>query len=413
MGMNSATANNYAAEREKILAIARELGDELKKTFRERDLRRDFPHEEMRRLRHSGLLASSVPAAWGGLDLTFEDIIEVVLLLAAGNPSVAHMYAEHAIITKDIIARLPKKDLRDALYREIMNGDTYLTAAGSERASKTVLAYETTFTPIDSGRAILINGRKFFATGAIASDFLWVPGVMKGAAASAFVRSKTTEGVRILDDWDAMGMQGTWSGSVEFKNARVPMDWVVPAATDPRTLDPEQLFGPMFQTAFTAIPLGAAKSAFNHATEYVKTRTRPWVGGGVTAATKDPYVLRDFGRMSAYLAAAEGLVRAAARSIERACQLRGEARPDEQMHARVEAMVKVAQAKVVTTDVALNVTTDVFKVCGARSALREEDMDRFLRDVRTITLHDPIEWKANLIGEYLLHGTYEYIPFFT
>jgi alkylation response protein AidB-like acyl-CoA dehydrogenase len=93
--------------------------------------------------------------------------------------------------------------------------------------------------------------------------------------------------------------------------------------------------------------------------------------------------------------------------------MRGQAKPDEQMAARIEAMVKVAQAKLVTTEVALNVTTDVFKVCGARAALREENLDRFLRDVRTITLHDPVEWKARLVGEYVLHGKYEYIPFFT
>jgi len=154
-------------------------------------------------------------------------------------------------------------------------------------------------------------------------------------------------------------------------------------------------------------------AAFKHAVDYVKTKTRPWVGGGVTAATNDPYILREIGRMSSYLAAAEGLVREAARAIEHACQLRGQSKPDEQMAARLEAMAKVAQAKVVTTDVALEVTTNVFKVCGARAALRDENMDRFLRDVRTITLHDPVEWKARLVGEYVLHGTYEYVPFLT
>jgi len=411
--VNSEKPKGGGPARDEVLAAATTLGADLAKTFSERDLRRDFPREEMQKLRRSGLLASSVPAAWGGLDLSFEDIIEIVLKLAEGNPSVAHMYAEHAIITKDIIARLPKKELRDTLYGEIMNGDTYLTAAGSERNSKHVLAYETTITPVENGRAVLINGRKFFATGAIDSDFLWVPGVMEGGAASVFVRSKKTPGVTIFDDWDAIGMQGTWSGSVEFKDARVPMEFVVPAATDPRTLDPEQLFGPMFQTAFTAISLGPAKAAFEHAVDYVKTKTRPWVGGGVTAATNDPYILREIGRMSSYLAAAEGMVREAARSIEHACQLRGQSRPDAQMAARLEAMAKVAQAKVVTTDVALEVTTNVFKVCGARAALRDENMDRFLRDVRTITLHDPVEWKARLVGEYVLHGTYEYVPFLT
>ena len=43
---------------------------------------------------------------------------------------------------------------------------------------------------------------------------------------------------------------------------------------------------------------------------------------------------------------------------------------------------------------------------GARSAMGEENLDRFWRDARTLTLHDPKEYKAKLLGEYVLHGKY-------
>ncbi len=398
--------------KEQLVAKARELAAEFARTHSMHDLQRTFPHHEMAMLKASGLLVSAVPAAFGGVDFSFADLIETVLTLAQGNPSIAHMYAEHAIITKDIVSRVPKKELRESLYQDILACHTYITAAGSERHSKDVLAYETTLTPVENGKAVLINGRKFFATGAIASDFLWVPGVMEGGAASAFVPTKSP-GLSVLDDWDAMGMQATWSGSVIFKDVRVPMERVVPATTDPRTLEPDQLFGPMFQTAFTAIPLGAALAAFNLAVAYVKTKTRAYPTSNVKAASEDPFILRDLGVMRSYLSGCELLVREAARFIDHVGELREKLPREELMKLRIEAMSKVAQAKVVTTDTALRVTTDLFKVCGARATLREENLDRFLRDVRTITVHDPVEYKARLVGECVVRGDYSYVPFMT
>jgi alkylation response protein AidB-like acyl-CoA dehydrogenase len=398
--------------KEQLLAKARELAAEFARTYSLHDLQRTFPHQEMASLKASGLLVSAVPAAFGGVDFSFEDLIETVLTLAQGNPSIAHMYAEHAIITKDIVSRVPKKELRESLYHDILSRHAYITAAGSERHSKDVLAYETTFTPIENGNAVLVNGRKFFATGAIASDFLWVPAVMDGGAASAFVTTKS-KGLTVMDDWDAMGMQATWSGSVVFENVRVPIERVVPATTDPRTLEPDQLFGPMFQTAFTAIPLGGAISAFNHAVEYVKTKTRPFPTSNVKTAAEDPFILRELGIMKSYLSGCELLVREAARFIDQVGLLREKLPREELMKLRVEAMSKVAQAKIVTTDTALRVTTDLFKVCGARATLRDENMDRFLRDIRTITVHDPYDYKAKLVGECVVRGNYSYVPFLT
>jgi alkylation response protein AidB-like acyl-CoA dehydrogenase len=78
---------------------------------------------------------------------------------------------------------------------------------------------------------------------------------------------------------------------------------------------------------------------------------------------------------------------------------------------RAEAMIAIAQAKVVCTEVSLRVCMDVFKICGTRSALANEDFDRFLRDVRTLTLHDPVEYKAKIIGNYELQRKFPFPSF--
>jgi alkylation response protein AidB-like acyl-CoA dehydrogenase len=57
--------------------------------------------------------------------------------------------------------------------------------------------------------------------------------------------------------------------------------------------------------------------------------------------------------------------------------------------ARGELAEHVAALKVVATDVALDVTSTVFEVTGARATRNAVGLDRFWRNVRTHTLHDP------------------------
>jgi alkylation response protein AidB-like acyl-CoA dehydrogenase len=69
---------------------------------------------------------------------------------------------------------------------------------------------------------------------------------------------------------------------------------------------------------------------------------------------------------------------------------------------RGEAAEWVASVNVVTTDTSLKVTVGLFEVTGSRATGRKVGLDRFWRDVRTHTLHDPVAYKNRELGEYLL-----------
>jgi alkylation response protein AidB-like acyl-CoA dehydrogenase len=56
------------------------------------------------------------------------------------------------------------------------------------------------------------------------------------------------------------------------------------------------------------------------------------------------------------------------------------------------------------TDVALEITSKVFEATGARSTTSELGFDRFWRNVRTHTLHDPVAYKRREVGAHLLTG---------
>lgn len=396
------------ARRQDALAKARSLAAEFARTYPVRDRNREFPHEEMSRLKQSGLLDMVVPREYGGSDLPFGDLVEVVGTLATGNPSVAQMFAAHAIVVRLILPRLPAEQRR-RLCREIVEEHAFIANASGERYAKSKYAWETVFHPTPEGDGVRIKGKKFFCTGSLASDRILVLGVLDGEVAGAFV-PRNADGMVVHDDWTpmAMGQRGTSSGTIELNDVRVPWDLVLPKLADRDNPGPSSyfvVFAPMLEAAFSAIFIGTASGALEHAMQYVKTKTRPWVQGGVEKAVEDPYILQQVGRMQAYLLAGRAVIERSARSVEGLLAVYGQQiEPEELARIRAEAMVVTAQAKVVSTEVALRVCEQVFQICGARATLAEEDFDRYWRDVRTLTLHDPVNYQAKLVGEYLLQG---------
>lgn len=391
------------------LARAYALAAAFATTYPVRDRRNEFPAEEMATLKASGLLALPVPTAYGGLGAACPDIIRAVMTLATGNPSVAQMFAVHCILGAVFVGDFASEAQKQRLFGDIVNKNVFLGNASAERQAKHLYAFETTFTPTPANDGVRINGRKFFSTGARAGEVLLIIGMLNQNIAAAFV-PHDAEGLIIHRDWDSMGQRGTASGTTDLHDVFVPWEMVisrfVEVGYDKGGVDPNSFFGPIFQTCLAAIFVGAAKGALQQAIHYVKTKTRPlpWPGSGVTTAVEDHYILQEVGKMSAHLLAAESLVDKAAETVNRTVGLRGKVDGEELMRRRAEASVTVSHAKVVATEVALRVCQDIFQVCGARAAMAAEDMDRFWRDVRTLTLHDPVTYQARAIGEYLLQG---------
>jgi alkylation response protein AidB-like acyl-CoA dehydrogenase len=63
-----------------------------------------------------------------------------------------------------------------------------------------------------------------------------------------------------------------------------------------------------------------------------------------------------------------------------------------------------AEAKVVAHRAALFIAQELFEATGARSAKAALALDRFWRNARTHTLHDPLDYKLRAIGRYALEG---------
>ena len=71
---------------------------------------------------------------------------------------------------------------------------------------------------------------------------------------------------------------------------------------------------------------------------------------------------------------------------------------------RGDVAVAVATAKMAATRAGLDLTSRMFEVTGARSTTAALRLDRYWRNLRVHTLHDPADYKLRELGDWALNG---------
>ena len=170
---------------------------------------------------------------------------------------------------------------------------------------------EITARALPQGDGYVVNGRKYYATGALFAH--WVPVLAldgKNEAVLAFIR-QGTPGLTVVDDWSGMGQRTTASGSVVVENVRVPREHVIHSHL---AFDRPTRTGPVAQLIQAAVDAGIARGALDDTLTFLRTRTRAWPDSGQARATDDPHTIRDVGDLTIRLHAAEALLERAGRS---------------------------------------------------------------------------------------------------
>ena len=145
-----------------------------------------------------------------------------------------------------------------------------------------------------------------------------------------------------------------------------------------------------------AVDLGIARAALREALDFVRSRTRPWIDSNVDRASADPLLVAQMGRLQTQLHAAEALLARAGHRVDQATD-----HPTEDTVA--QASVAVAEAKAITTEVAVEITNRLFELAGTQATLAKFNLDRHWRNARVHTLHDPVRWKYYAVGNYYLN----------
>jgi SfnB family sulfur acquisition oxidoreductase len=380
------------ADDAQAIAVAHELARRVAAGASERDRERRLPREEIEWFSQSGLWGITVPKAYGGAGVSFVTLTEVIKIVSAADPSLGQLPQNHFGLV-DVIALTGTEEQKRYFFAEILAGKRFGNGF-SEKGTKNVLDLRTTVRR--DGDDYVIDGTKFYSTGALFAHFVPVLGLDEERKAWLAYIPKGTTGLEVIDDWSGFGQRTTASGTVTLEQVRVPASHVLPAQ---RVSDEPTLNGPVSQIIQAAIDAGIAKAAIADTLEFVRTRTRPWVDSGVDKASDDPLTLREIGRLHIQLHAAEALLERAARVIDE-LSARGATTEDDV----ARASVAVGEAKVLTTEIALLAGEKLFELAGTQSTLSEHNFDRHWRNARTHTLHDPVRWKYHLVGNYYLNG---------
>lgn len=259
---------------------------------------------------------------------------------------------------------------------------------------------DTDVTIRDTGEEIVYNGAKTFSTGSKVSDVTVLEVVLEGTDTHIFaIVPSDQDGITIGDDWDNIGQRLTESGSVTITDVTVP--WGAAAGFVDKAFQPRvynTLNVPTIQLVFVSFYLGIARGALETAAAYTRTKTRPWLHGGQERAVDEPYQLDLYGDYQSKLWAVEALAdQVAAEGL--AIHLDAWNVTEQQ---RGEHEVRVAAVKARATEVSLEITSGIFEGLGARATTADLAFDRFWRNVRTHTLHDPVAYKCREVGAFLL-----------
>jgi SfnB family sulfur acquisition oxidoreductase len=262
----------------------------------------------------------------------------------------------------------------------------------SETGTKTAQDHATRLSR--AGEAFRLNGKKFYSTGALFAH--WIAVVANDdddRSIIAFV-PRDTEGVTIIDDWSGFGQRVTGSGTTLLDNVAVHPFGVISFRA---TFERPTSMGPHAQIMHAAVEAGIARAALAETIEFVRTRSRPWKDAHVERASDDPYTIAQIGEMKIRVSASDALLERAGRFVDAAV-----ANPDVETVAA--ASVAVAEAKAASTEASLHVASKLIELAGSRATLKEFGLDRYWRNARTHTVHDPVRWKYRAIGDYWLNG---------
>jgi alkylation response protein AidB-like acyl-CoA dehydrogenase len=388
-----AAAFGLSGEEAALAAKARAMGQEI---FAKRagiyDRDATFPTENYRDMHKAGLLAVCIPKDQGGLGAGYRSYCIMAAEVGRYCGATALTWNMHVCSTlwsgpladdldMDAATRAGHERRRALHYRRIVEEGAIYSQPFSEGGAAAAggAAFETQAKPVAGGW--LLNGKKIFASLAGHADYYGVLCTEVGEDEKASRRNTLylavpaqAEGVSVVGDWDPLGMRGTVSRTLLFKDVLVGED----AALMPR--------GVYFQAAtrwphmfLTLSPtyMGLAQAAYDFTVKYLRGEAP-----GTPPVKRRMYPTKQ-------IAVAEMRIR-----LEQAKALWFEAISEARPNPTKEQVLRAYAAQYTVMESANEIARLAIRTCGGQSMLKSLPLERIYRDSRCGSLMLP--WTAEL-----------------
>ena len=389
---DSITGSGYPLDgrQRALLALADELGPRFAERAERYDRDASFPFENFADLRQAGLLGLCVPERFGGKGADFKTYCLVSATLGKYCGATALTFNMHACSTlwpgalADDLDMTPEQrdehEQRRALHfeRVVKHGAVYAQPFSEGSAAAAGKApFGTTAAKVEGGW--VVTGKKIFASLAGAADYYGVlctenkPELSMRDTLYLAVPGKAP-GLAVTGDWDPLGMRGTVSRTLVFKDVFVP---------DEATMMPRGVYfqaasrWPHMFTTLSPTYMGIAIAAYEFTVRYLRGEIP-----GMPPVKRRMYPTKQ-------LAVAEMWIRL---EQTRALFLRmlEDARVDPPKDARLRAYA--TQFSIMEN--ANELCRLAIRTCGGQSMLKSLPLERLYRDSRCGSLMLP--WTAEL-----------------
>lgn len=362
----------------------------------EREHSRSLPHEPIQWLKQAGFGAVRVPLEYGGGGASLPQLFQLLIELAEADSNVPQALRGHFAFAEDRLNATPGPN-RDLWFKRFVDGDI-VGCAWTEIGNVLIGDVVTKVTP--DGERWRLNGEKFYSTGSIFSDWIDVYARRSDNGGDVIAAVRTRQpGIEHSDDWDGFGQRTTGSGTSRFVDAVVEAGHVIDFATRFK-----------YQTAFYQLVLlatlaGIGRSALKDVARQVRDRKRIYSHGNAQRSSEDAQVQQVVGEVAALVYAAEASAVRAAHPAQRAYIARFGTDAEVERQANVDAEIESATAQVVVSELIQRATSELFNALGASDIRQGKALDRHWRNARTVSSHNPLIYKARIVGDWLINGT--------
>jgi alkylation response protein AidB-like acyl-CoA dehydrogenase len=363
---------------------------------RERD--HVLPYEQIDALKRAGFGAIRVPTSHGGFGASIPQLFRLLVELSAADSNVTQALRGHFAFVEDRLVAAEGVD-RDLWLQRFVDGQL-VGNAWTEIGDVALGEANTKVSPSPDGDHFLANGAKYYSTGSIFAD--WIDLYSQRTDTGAFVIAAVDArqpGVTHSDDWNGFGQQTTGSGTSTYENAVVRPENIFDFST---RFKYQTAFYQLFHLATLA---GIARAATDATAARVAARTRTFSHGNAPTYAQDAQIQQVVGEVSAAAHAAEAIAIHAAEPAQWAYEAAFGSDPDEEKAANIAAEIASAQGQIASTSLVVPATAKIFDALGASGVDRGWGLDRFWRNARTVASHNPVVFKAKVVGDYEINGT--------
>ena len=190
----------------------------------------EFPRHLWPKLGQLGYLGLTAPVEFGGSNLGYTAHTLVMQALSTASAAVGLSYAAHSNLCLNQLVRWGSSEQKFKYLPKLISGEHVgALAISEEQAGSDCLNLQLKATPCEQGYRL--NGRKMWITNAPDADLIIVYArtayQSKGSGITAFIIDKNLEGWHATQPIKKMGMRGSNTSEIVFKDCEVPKDRVL------------------------------------------------------------------------------------------------------------------------------------------------------------------------------------------